>query len=233
MNLSNASKQQLFKVIKWIFVTISTTLLGALATAFLVPRFGKLLSKKSTLYGSFYMERTGYPDCSSIQIDLAPSDKIKTVNIEFQFNREIHDTQLQSGLDLGPIISDGGVAMHGGSSTVPPCNFPGTSADPNPALTFKLNQDRTKILIKGTNPTRFEAQTFLATLYPNPPDSGFRVDVHGEATYEAFGHEFPAAVDLIERKTGKVFHLGNVIRPGEHTSIPLGKATDGPPNSFN
>jgi hypothetical protein len=125
---------------------------------------------------------------------MTPTSEMTSLNVVVTFAPTIHDFVATSGLEVG-----NNFRIAAAPRVADPCNFPDKPAVQNQWLTSSTSTDGHQIIIKGSNVTLYESQSFIASFYPGSgreyPNKD--IQISGEASYEAFGHDLPARILLV------------------------------------
>jgi hypothetical protein len=143
---------------------------------------------------AFTYSNDRFPGCSFWGLAMTPTSEMTSLNVVVTFAPTIHDFVATSGLELG-----NNFGIEAAPRVADPCDFPDKPAVRNQLLTSSTSTDGHQIIIKGSNVTLYESQSFIASFYPS---SGRKypnrnIQISGEASYEAFGHDLPARILLV------------------------------------
>ena len=187
-----AQKGFAFDSAKWI--------VAAFITFFILPLMfkpmAKVFSRKHSLTG-FVDNGSKNSSCTVWTLSIFPIESIKSLNMIVHLDRPIPQNILQNGLDVNQNPTQ---SVHVKVNDA--CKILTESSGVNDSLTFTLSSDRREIVIKGHDLSRYDAQTFVGAFHQNGTAHP-ELDVTGDATYEAFGYEFPAKIQLIDQQSGK------------------------------
>lgn len=191
-----AKKKADYAAAKWVISLVLT----AVVTAFIFPSMFrpivKTVSHKHSLTGFVDMKQKN-PNCTIWTFSIFPLETIKSLNMIVHLNQPISQDILENGLDVNTNPTHSVRA-----SVNAACEILTKSSDVNGSLTFNLSSDRREIVIKGHDLSSYDTQTFVGVFNQNST-TPLDPDIMGHATYEAFGYELPAIIQLINQQSGK------------------------------
>jgi hypothetical protein len=191
---SKGTRKEHILIVVSALVTISVLLLNGSSW------IAKHLAKKQAVICQLHMQKsdTIMPDCVVWGISVVPTGNIKAFHMIVQFTKPIHDSRLVIHTFTHANNNPG---FMGRTKINEPCEIAvDKPADRDDSLTFTVSTDRQEIIINGRDLSYYNSQTFLVTFYPDP---GYRksaedINVSGQASYEAFGHEVQADINMID-----------------------------------
>jgi hypothetical protein len=190
---SKGTKKEHILIVVSALVTISVLLLNGSSW------FAKHLSKPQVVNCFHHFQTANnMPNCGVWGISIVPVSNIKAFHLVVHFTKPIHDSRLV--VDTFTHIKNNPVIM-GHTEIDAPCEIKADRpSDRDEALTFTVSSDRQELIINGRDLSYYNSQEFLVTFYPDPDYSKRYddLDMSGQASYEAFGHEVPADINLID-----------------------------------
>lgn len=154
----------------------------------------RLMRQPVVFCGAFTYSNDRFPGCSFWGLAITPTSEMTSLNVVVTFAPTIHDFVATNGLEPGDNFE-----IKTAPRVADPCDFPDKPAGQNQLLTSSTSTDGHQIIIKGSNVTLYESQSFIAAFYPSSgreyPNKD--IQISGEASYEAFGHDLPARILLV------------------------------------
>lgn len=194
------TKTKILSAIKWTALLLLGAAITTLASVYIFPQVAKVFSHRpEVIVVEQLAGNLPRPDCLVYSFRILPTEPMKKLNMAVTFDHPIYATALRDGWDT----SSTAITMTGTITVDSPCTISGNSADRDEALTFDVSSNRHQIFIRGRDSTTTDSQAFFATFYPISTANKFNRNIRVEATYEAFGHDFPARVMLVEQPSGR------------------------------
>jgi len=161
----------------------------------------------TVLCWSFTSRTNKLPNCAFWGVTVIPVEPVKTFHLVINFDEPIYDSVITNGLEPSENFR-----LSVNPAVRAPCNLP-DKTEPGEFLNFSVSSDNRQIIVSGHDLTPYDSQTFILAFYPDPTNPGAPIrgmQVSGEATYEAFGHDLPAPVKFLKIENGQVTETTDV-----------------------
>ncbi len=148
-----------------------------------------------------------FPHCTFLAISVIPTGPVKEFHLLINLDQPSHDSTVTDGL-----VPSNNFHIESHPVASSPCNLTERRTGRDEFLTFSPSSDDRQVIVSGHDINSYDSQTLILAFYPDRETGRYITGVpSGEATYEAFGHDLPAAVVLEQMEKGK--SVETIIRP--------------------